>query len=268
METHTQSESSASNSKVNVICLKFGTHYEPFYVNKLYLGVKKNLRRPFRFICVTERPEGLIDGIEAIPFPLPQGMPEKYRMGFWTKLAVTADDFHDLTGPTLFLDIDQVIVGSLDEFFDYKPGRNCIIHNWLPWRKTLFRERPAIGNSSVFRFEAGKSQYIFDRFAAEWERAMDRTEFRTEQAFLTYAMGENREWWPDAWVKSFKRHCIPPLPLNLIAAPKVPNGCKIVCFHGKPNPHELPGDYMEGSLYYRCKEPQWFKDQWVGLETE
>jgi len=53
-------------------------------------------------------------------------------MVFWTKLAVTADDFHDLHGPTLFLDIDQVIVGSLDDFFDYKPRRNGIIHNWLP----------------------------------------------------------------------------------------------------------------------------------------
>ncbi|MFU8848443.1 MAG: hypothetical protein ACNA77_06975 [Opitutales bacterium] len=255
-----------SSEKVNVICLKFGNLYGPHYVNRLYAGVKRHLNLPFRFICVTEKPEGLDPAVEAIPFPLPKGMPERYRMGFWTKLAVTADDFHDLHGPTLFLDIDQVIVGSLDDFFDYKPGRNCIIHNWLPWRKTLLRQAPQIGNSSVFRFEAGKSQYIFERFVEEHKRAMDRSQFRTEQAFLTYAMGENREWWPATWVKSFKRHCIPTCPLNLIIAPKLPRESKIICFHGKPNPDELVGGYWQGQSYYRCKEPTWFRKNWVDLE--
>ena len=96
---------------------------------------------------------------------------------------------------------------------------------------------------------------------------MDRSQFRTEQAFLTYAMGDNREWWPDDWVKSFKRHCIPPLPLNLLTAPKVPQACKIVCFHGKHNPHELPGGYTDGSLYYHCKEPQWFLENWINIDS-
>lgn len=252
---------------VNVICLKFGDYYAPEYINKLYLGVKKHLSRPFRFICVTEKPAGILPEVETIDFPLPKGMPERYKKGFWTKLAVTADDFHDLKGPTLFLDIDQVIMGPLDPFFDYQPGRNCIIHNWLPWRKNLFRTPPPVGNSSVFRFEAGKSHYIFERFVAEWERALDKTQFRTEQAFLTYAMGENREWWPAEWVRSFKRHCIPTFPLNLITAPKVPQGCRIVCFHGKPSPHEMPGGYKGGRAYYHCKEPKWFSDNWTDVAS-
>ena len=62
-------------------------------------------------------------------------------------------------------------------------------------------------------------------------------------------------------MRSFKRHCIPSLPLNLIQAPKVPAGCKIVCFHGRPAPMNH-GREKEGALYYHCKEPQWFTDNW------
>jgi hypothetical protein len=252
---------------VNIICLKWGTLYPAFYVNRLYAGVKKHLKRPFRFICVTENPEGLHAGVEAMPFNVPKGMPERLRMGFWTKLAVTADDFGNYRGPTLFLDIDQVITGSLDDFFDYKPGRNCIIHNWLSWHKTLFRPAPNIGNSSVFRFEAGKSQYIFDKFEREWPNALDRTRFRTEQAFLTYAMGDNREWWPAEWVRSFKRHCIPAFPLNLVTPPVLPADCRIVCFHGEPHPEVAMDGYDGGKrLYRRTKPAPWIREHWIENE--
>ena len=30
----------------------------------------------------------------------------------------------------LFLDLDVVITGSLDEFFDFEPGRFCVAKNW------------------------------------------------------------------------------------------------------------------------------------------
>ena len=48
--------------KVNVLCLKWGDRYPAFYVNRLYAAVKRNLRRPFRFVCVTDDPTGLADG--------------------------------------------------------------------------------------------------------------------------------------------------------------------------------------------------------------
>jgi hypothetical protein len=258
-----------SSDRVNVICLKWGTAYPAFFVNRLYAGVKKHLRRPFRFICVTENPAGLHPEVETMPFNQPKGMPDRLRMGFWTKLAVTADDFGDYRGPTLFLDIDQVITGPLDNFFDYKPGRNCIIHNWLSWHKTIFRAVPNIGNSSVFRFVAGNSQYIYDKFEREWHRALDRTRYRTEQAFLTYAMGENREWWPDEWVRSFKRHCIPQAPLNLVKVPLFPAGCRIVCFHGEPNPPEAVAGYDGGGRFYRKTLPsEWVRREWIDNERD
>ena len=43
----------SDQGKVNVICLKWGTAYPPFYVNRLYAGVRRHMKRPFSFICFT-----------------------------------------------------------------------------------------------------------------------------------------------------------------------------------------------------------------------
>lgn len=42
--------------------------------------------------------------------------------------------------------------------FKNRSGKNCTIHNWSERRKRILRPRPEIGNSSIFRFEAGRSQ--------------------------------------------------------------------------------------------------------------
>ena len=51
------------------------------------------------------------------------------------------------TAAILFLDLDLVIVASIDCLFAH-PGAFCIIENWT-------QRGRGIGNSSVFRFEAG-----------------------------------------------------------------------------------------------------------------
>ena len=39
------------NASVNILTLKWGARYSAEYVNRIYRGVKRNLRRPFRFVC-------------------------------------------------------------------------------------------------------------------------------------------------------------------------------------------------------------------------
>ena len=83
---------------------------------------------------------------------LPAGSPERV----WRKVTVFKKDFGGLSGPTLFLDLDVVIVGNLDVFFS-QPGDFFIAHDKKSPKK---RE----GNSSVFRFEIGKYPHILDYF--------------------------------------------------------------------------------------------------------
>lgn len=249
------------NALLNVICLKWGTRYGSHYVNKLFAGITRNLHRPFRFVCVTEDPAGLTAGIETVPLP-PAPSTSIPWPNVFMKLLVTADGFANLKGPTLFLDVDLTIISDIGCFFDYLPGKNCIIHNWIEKRKTLFRKAPDIGNSSIFRFEAGQSQYICDTFLREIDRATDHTQFRTEQAFLTYAMQE-RYWWPDTWARSFKRHSMWAFPLNLVLRPTLPTETKILVFHGQPDPDDAIKGYAGKYVNQHSLPAPWIARYWT-----
>lgn len=256
-----------NENKVNILCLKWGTYYGPEYVNRLYAGVKRNLSRPFRFVCVTDDPAGLNDGIEAVPFSSPPANWPRTWPHIYAKLSVFRDGFADLKGPTLFLDIDQIITGDLNRFFDFNPGGFCMIHNWIELRKRIFRKPPKIGNSSCFRFEAGKMNHVYEKFVSEMKKALDKRLFNTEQAFMTYAVGlENITWWPSAWVKSFKRSCQRMFPLNLVLKPKQVDA-SIICFHGRPDLPQAINGYRSTEkkcvkLHNVCKPTKWILDYW------
>ena len=259
----------SSSESVNIVCLKWGTRYPAFYVNRLYAGVKRNLKRPFRFVCFTNESAELVPGVEVQPIPPPPaGLGERKWPTVYTKLALFKDGCGDLTGPTLFLDIDQVIVGDMDRFFDYKPGEFCIIHNWIERRKLLFRRRPKIGNSSCFRFEAGKMNRVWETFAADLDFAYDQRRFATEQAFMTHAVGlKHVNWWPEEWVASFKRVCHRVFPLNLFLKPKPPKGASILCFHGNPNPEAAIAGFQvhrgkNVPLHQRTLPADWILGLW------
>lgn len=244
----------------NIVCLKWGTRYPALYTNILYRSVKRHLSRPFRFICVTDDPTGLVDGIEAHPIAPNPGYPADRWPNIFLKLAIFQDGFANLAGPTLFLDVDVVIMDDIDCFFDYLPGRNCIIHNWIEGRKTLFRKRPDIGNSSIFRFEAGKSGYVYETFLKEFADANDKSKYTTEQAFLTHAFKEVH-WWPEDWAISFKRSCRPMFPLNLVMAPSKPR-TRILVFHGNPDPDQAAEGYRGKRIHHRILPAKWILDDW------
>ena len=126
--------------------MKWGTKYGADYVNRLYGMVRRHLRGEFRFVCLTDRSDGMRTEVQCLPIPdlaLPDGIPERG----WKKLTTFAADLHGLKGTALFLDLDVVIVDDITPFFE-QPGDFLIIHDWKrPWRIT--------GNSSVYRFELG-----------------------------------------------------------------------------------------------------------------
>jgi len=260
---------------VNVLCMKWGDYYTADYVNRLYAGVKRNMHLPFRFVCVTDNAEGLRPEVEAVPFPPDPKVPGKYVPRPWpnifAKLALFQDGFADLKGPTLFLDVDVLVTGNLDRFFLYRPGEFCIIHNWVERRKHLFRKMPDIGNSSCFRFEAGKSNGVWDAFLREKDIPGHSAQFALgSQKFQTYAMMKTGKvnWWPDDWVCSFKRQLVPVFPLNKIFVPwRPPKKASIVAFHGQPDlPQALEGYYMKydkpAKPHLTCRPTKWILDYW------
>lgn len=244
------------SAPVNVICVKWGRKYGADYVNRLRAMVARHLSRPHRFVCFTDDAAGIAPEIET--HPLPQiGIPDFDRREGWTRahgwLKVTsfAPDLAGLRGPTLFLDLDIVVVGPLDGFFD-PPGRFCVIKEW--------DKRDATGNTSVYRFEAGESHDVLDHLAKNLSGA--QSDFRNEQEFVTdyFHRSGQLSYWPKGWCVSFKRHCLP-WPLGWFGKARIPEGARVVTFHGKPNPDDVIAG-RSGKWYRRVRPVDWVAENW------
>ena len=242
---------------VNVICMKWGTLYGPEYVNRLYSMVQRNLTRPFRFACFTDDASGIDDGVETFDLP-PIGVdPDKSHLP-WRKIGLFNEELGDLTGPTLFLDLDLVIVDNIDCLFDY-PGHFVIIHNWT-------HPNDIVGNSSVYRFTVGADSYVLDRFHSESHQHWIDT-YRNSQTFLSHSV-KDLTYWPAEWCVSFKRHCLPGgikwygMAANMMIPSKVPKDTKIVVFHGHPNPDDALAGRWPGGFYKGLKPATWIRDHW------
>lgn len=251
----------SSEPPVNILTLKWGDRYSSIFVNRLYWSVQRHLTRDFRFFCFTDDGSGLVPGIETRPLPSID-LPGSHARTTWLKLGLFKDDHRDIVGDCLFLDLDLIILENIDCFFDHMPGKRCIIHNWIQAHMIL-KKRPDIGNSSVFRWRAGTMQFAVDKFHSEIEWAL--ANFRPPQAYLTYALGE-KHWWPESWVKSFKRHCIPAFPLNLAMSPRIPTDARILVFHGRPDPDEAIGGYRAQRLHRRTRPARWIADYWRNID--
>ena len=242
---------------VNVLCTKWGTKYGPEYANTLYSMVRRHLRRPHRFVCLTDDTDGLRPEIEAKPLPgagfadFDRRLPWTRDHG-WLKLTTFARPLHDLTGPTLVIDLDVVIVDGLDCFFEH-PGEFLVIKEW--------DKRDETGNTSVYRFEAGAHADALENFRRNHERI--RGEVRNEQEYITgYLARQGKlDYWPAPWCVSFKRHCVRGLLSGWFLPPRIPPGARVIAFHGKPNPPDaIKG--VSGKWYRRVLPTPWIAEHW------
>jgi len=239
-------------NKINIICMKWGNKFPAEYVNKLYAMVEKNLTIPFRFVCFTENGNGVRSEVEIQALPelkLSDNIPERG----WRKLTVFAENFGGLSGQTLFLDLDVVIVDNMDDFFTV-PGDFLIAHDKKNPKK---RE----GNSSVFRFEIGKYPQILSYFEENFDQI--KNEVRHEQAYLSREIHklEALQFWNDDWVPSFKYRCAPSWIRSWFEAPSIPKDAKIILFHGLPNPPEaIKG--ISGKWYRHIQPSPWIEKYW------
>lgn len=241
----------------NVICMKWGTKFSPEYVNILSASVRRNLTGEYRFVCFTDDAQGLDKRIEVAPLPTMTGLEGRPERG-WRKLTLFQEKLADLRGTALFLDLDVVIADALDPFFEL-PGEFRIIEDWnLPGTK--------IGNSSVFRFQIGAHPYVLDEFLDD-RQTVYRT-FRNEQAYLSHAIAQKGEllYWPESWCLSFKKHFMRRFPLGYFCEPKPRKDCKIIVFHGNPNPDCVRNGWHNASGLRAVKKTPWIDKLWSAEE--
>lgn len=231
--------------------MKWGSKYGPEYVNRLASMVRRHLQRPHRFVCMTEDGTGIDEGIEVKPLPEVGNIDGPERG--WRKIGTFQNPLYDLEGPTLFLDLDVVIVDDIGPFFDH-PGKFLIIKDWV------FKEGPT-GNSSVYRFEAGAHPDLLEKF--QKEIAQIRKEVRNEQEYISRELDKQGvlDYWPAEWCASFKHSCMAGFPMNWFVKPRLPEGARIVVFHGHPNPDEAVAGVTKKFTRHVHPTP-WVAEHW------
>lgn len=120
-----------------------GENYSVDWVDKLYRGVKRNLSTPFNFVCLSN----VDTHYDTVPLISNSDI-------YWNKVELFRKGL--FSGPTLYLDLDVVVCGSIDAV-NKLPDKFLMIQE--PYRK--------ITNSSVMYFNGNYSHlyinYISNR---------------------------------------------------------------------------------------------------------
>jgi len=201
--------------ELTIACCLWGdfpdTGWSGEYVRRLKNSVDRNLSRPFRFVCFSDRP--LADGIEVRPLNPPSWK------GNLPKTYVYSPDAA-LSGRVILFDLDNVIVGSLDQMAAYD-GPLCVRGRLQPERN-----RPPDGD--MISFDAGKVDFLWQ--AATSGQIEQVTQGR-ERDFILHAAPNCDQWQKvcPGQVVSYRHHCRGGLPV----------GARVVSCHGRPRPHEI-----------------------------
>lgn len=241
-----------------VLCMKWGTLYPAEYVNVLYNACRAHISGDFRFVCLTNESEGLLPEVEVHPIPL-IGLDEwHYYNGAWPKIGVFSQDLFGLQGRALFIDLDSVICGSLDEMFEVDGP--LVAMDSQPWSNKPGGPRTM---SSVFSFELGSLGWVVDRLRAERDALVKK--YVIEQDYLHGEVPGIR-YWPQPWIVSFKYHLRRPLVLDRFLEPlPPPSTAKILAFHGRPRPIDLirpPKGNWDRFPHYGSGPVSWMQDYW------
>lgn len=196
---------------LTIAFVKWGALYSADYVNILADMVSRNLMEgyPGKFVCYTDDPTGLDERIEARV--LPKGLE-----GWWGKLYLF-NEFKE--GKTLFLDLDTVIVGALDDVVACdKPF--VILRDFY---------RPDGWQSSMMLWE-GDYSHIWQHWVTAGQPRLEGG----DQAWIEYILPQADIWqdlYPNAFVSYKAGKC----------SVMFPPEAKVVIFHGEPRPHECGG---------------------------
>ncbi|MFC5050156.1 glycosyl transferase [Rubritalea spongiae] len=213
-----------------VICIKWGEKYGADYVNRMQRMLERHTVEAFQLICFTDNAEGIDAKVEVHPLPelrceIPKTVPGKFP-----KLALWGGELPIEDGPVLFIDLDTVLVGCIDEYFAIgDPMDVYLARNWT-------KPFSGLGQTSVFRFPVGGHTYILENLRKDTKELAEK--FRYEQHYVTKNVEGGVKFWPEKWTKHFRVHCMGLWPLRYVRKAKLPKGAKIITFPGMPDPKD------------------------------
>jgi hypothetical protein len=208
---------------ITIVCMKWGDSFGPEYVNKLYSGVRRHIRRhTFDFICYTDKPDGIRDEVKVLPLlcEYPTGWEKRQKIALFRETLPGVQ-----TERIFYFDLACVIVGDLDEVIDMATDF-AICRDWPP------EMRPDDNGyaSGAFLLRVGSQKQVWE----QWKRPTTWG----DQAWITKT-APGADVFPYDWSPSYK--------LRNLQERGCPKDAKWIMFHGSPKPHECGG---------------WVKDMW------
>lgn len=196
---------------ITVVCLEYLNYLGlgRLYVETLRSMVFRHLKTPHRFVCLTDDPRR---------HPLVQAehidliAPER-PAGCWSKLQVFKPG--RFSGRVLYMDVDSVVVGPLDDLVQHKGAVH--LKDW-GWERNVHA-------GGLWVWDAGEHDHVWERFTPDVPR-----KFPNDQEWLT-TLGIFPAL-PDGMVASYRYHC----------KKNPPAGARVIAMHGRPKVHELPED--------------------------
>jgi alpha-N-acetylglucosamine transferase len=136
--------------------------YTAKYVHRLREMVARHTDRPFRTVCLTDQPDEMPEGVEAVVIPNPAP-----ARGWWAKLHLfhPAMPFDDRV---LYLDLDVLVLGDLEPILDF-PADFAICADSAPdFRGKNGQKAIKRYNSSCMVWDHKAREQFFRRFDKRW----------------------------------------------------------------------------------------------------
>ncbi len=239
------------------LTIKWGSEFNPDDVNILKRAAVTNTSFKTRFICLTDDRKGLDADIETFPIPefgLYKKTPEK---GIWPKISLFHPDIADIAELVVFLDIDTIVCGCLDEFFN-DPQESLRLLSCGPRWVNMDPSLPPNAATGVMAYRPAFQSYLFKFFCKDISRFTGQ--FAAEQMFVGSAV-EKASYFPVKWVESFKYHLRQGYLVDLVKPPSTPKATtKLVAFHGFPRPRDVADQSM---AWTRPPRSGFHRPKWV-----
>jgi hypothetical protein len=233
---------------ITVACVyRTGGDYSWDYVHRLLGGVSRSMSREHRFLVLTDEEAAGMFHVKQLQHNWP---------GWWSKL-----ELFGIPGPVLYLDLDTVIVGSLDRLAAYietMPADSlmCLEDFYL------HRGSPSTGVMG-WSGDMGTIYRWFRSIAAHASWQHTRTGIRMVTAANVSFRGD-QEWLRDyirksGWPKIVLAQTVEPGILSYkadVRDNRLPDDAALVCFHGRPRPAEVKGCEWMQSCWRTADEMQ------------
>jgi hypothetical protein len=227
----------------NIICVHVGDRYSKDYVEKLYRGIQRHSSQPFQFTVLNDGATYDLGFGNVRVIPVDHYSYITADRAWWYKMQAFREDVVQ-PGSNLLIDIDTVIVGDCDKFWQFQPDCFVIIQDF----NRQFNPGYGRSNSSVVKFTDDMAKKIDLRWREDplqWVR-----KYRGDQDWFDGEVND-KIWWPNSWVRSWKwevyrggklhAHKLTYKSEHTVLDPQ----CSILAFHGKPDPHEVDHEIVK-----------------------